>query len=133
MFTLVACWVKAAFLQGENIAMANGTCVWKGASGTNYTFQILPRHPNINAGQFGNYIYAKKNASGYWVPVYIGQGDLSVRCSESHHQLECIDSKGATHIHMHLNSTEADRLNEEKDLLSNYANAYSPNGCNLKK
>jgi hypothetical protein len=109
------------------------TCTWTGASGQNYTYYIHPRHPNINAGQMGNYIYAKKNAAGRWVPVYIGQGDLSVRSTRDHHRIECIDKKGATNIHMHLNSRETDRLAEERDLLGRYTNAYAPEGCNVKK
>jgi hypothetical protein len=108
------------------------TCTWTGASGKNYTYYIWPRHPNIDAGQMGNYIYAKKNSEGRWVPVYIGQGDLSVRSTKDHHRTECIDKKGATHIHMHLNSREPDRLSEERDLLERYTNAYAPNGCNAR-
>lgn len=37
------------------------TCVWIGKSGTKYNHYIYPRHPNLNEGQDGNYIYAKKN------------------------------------------------------------------------
>jgi hypothetical protein len=111
---------------------AQETCTWIGASGTKYTYYIHPRHPQINPDQLGNYIYAKKNGDGLWMPVYIGEGDLSVRCSTSHHQHTCIDSKGATHVHMHLNPNEANRLAEETDLLKRYLNAYAPGGCNVK-
>jgi hypothetical protein len=108
------------------------TCVWNGASGTNYTYYVWPRHPNIDPNQFGNYIYSKKNAQGLWVPIYIGQGDLSVRCTNSHHQQDCINLKGATHVHLHLNAQERDRLAEERDLLARYTNAYASEGCNVK-
>ena len=33
---------------------------WIGKSGTRYSYYVYPRHPNINQGQDGNYIYAKK-------------------------------------------------------------------------
>ncbi len=108
------------------------TCDWQGASGKMYTYYIWPRHPNINANQMGNYIYATTNAQGQWVPVYVGEGDLSVRCTKSHHQQQCINSKGATHVHLHLNATEAGRRAEEQDLLARYTNAYAPTGCNMK-
>ena len=72
--------------------MANQeTCAWIGKSGTRYTYYIYPRHPNINEGQDGNYIYSKKNQEGRWVPVYIGQGDLSKRATGDHHRIKCIE------------------------------------------
>ena len=111
----------------------HATCTWNGASGKQYTYYIWPRHPNINAGELGNYIYSKKNNLGQWVPVYIGQGDLSVRCTKSHHQIQCIDRAGATNVHVHLNAREQDRIAEEQDLLRRYTNAYAPSGCNIKK
>lgn len=111
----------------------NPICVWTGASGKNYNYYIHPRHPNINQNQLGNYIYARLNSENQWVPVYVGQGDLSVRCTANHHQVDCIDSKRATHVHMHLNGREGDRLAEESDLLRRYSMAYAPNGCNVKR
>jgi len=64
--------------------------------------------------------------------IYIGQGDLKDRV-ENHHQAACIERKGATHIHVHLNGRHADWVAEEQDLLANYSNAYQPTGCNEKK
>jgi hypothetical protein len=106
-------------------------CTWTGATGADYVYFVHPRHPNINAGQDGNYIYARKNSEGLWVPVYIGEGDLSARATGDHHRLKCIDSKAATYVHMHLNSQKAVRLAEEKDLLARYTNALAPSGCNI--
>jgi hypothetical protein len=108
------------------------TCTWTGLSGNDYKYYVWPRHPNVKDGQMGNYICAKKNSEDRWVPVYIGQGDLSVRSTNNHHRIECIDAKGATHIHMHINEREVDRLSEERDLLGRYTNAYTPSGCNVK-
>ena len=70
------------------------TCNWTGASGKNYIFYVWPRHPDIKSGQMGNYIYTKLNSEGRWVPIYVGQGDLSVRSTSDHHRIECIDKKG---------------------------------------
>lgn len=112
--------------------MANPTCKWIGASGAEYLYYIHPRDEDITAGQMGNYIYSKENAEGKWVPIYIGEGDLCDRCNDSHHQISCIDGKGATHVHMHLNDDESSRNAEESDLLARYTNAYTPDGCNVK-
>jgi hypothetical protein len=109
------------------------TVEWPGRSGKNYTYYIYGRHPKIEPKQDGNYIYARINNKNEWVPVYIGQGDLGVRCTKSHHQVQCIDSKLATHVHLHLNKTEVARLAEERDLLANFPDAYDPSGCNVRK
>ncbi len=108
------------------------TCKWIGGSGTPYKFYIWELPATFNENQNGNYIYSKQNSEGKWVPVYIGQGDLKNR-SENHHKANCIRLKGATHIHVHLNSGEADRILEERDLLVRYTNAYAPSGCNEKE
>ncbi|WP_157095452.1 hypothetical protein [Bradyrhizobium sp. AT1] len=107
------------------------TCQWIGSSGQKYLYYVYPRGPSINAGQDGNYIYAKKNAAGYWVPIYIGEGDLSKRASTDHHRSQCIDLKGATHVHLRLNPSKDARRAEEQDLLKNYKNALTPHGCNI--
>ena len=95
----------------------NEICRWTGASGTFYTYYIRPRGTELAPNQMGNYIYAKKNSDGEWIPVHISQGDLSVH---SPHQ-ELLDSRGATHVHMHLNFPDEARLAEERDLLARYS------------
>jgi hypothetical protein len=105
---------------------------WTGVSGKQYVYYVYQRHPVIDPDQLGNYIYAKKNQNGAWVPIYIGQGDLSARCTKNHHQIECINAKGATHVHLRLNAVERDRRAEESDLLGHFTNAYAPGGCNVK-
>lgn len=107
------------------------TCTWTGESGAKYKYYIWELPTSIDDNQVGNYIYSKKNSSGKWVPIYIGQGDLSDRVNpDNHHQELCIKKEGATHIHMHLNENKSDREAEEEDLLANYTNALKPNGCN---
>jgi hypothetical protein len=108
------------------------TATWTGASGTKYTYYVWPRHPDIKAGQVGNYIYAK-SVGGRYQAVYIGQGDLSVRATSDHHRTDCIDTKGATSVHVHINTVEKDRLAEERDLRATNENAYTPTGCNVKR
>jgi hypothetical protein len=108
------------------------SCNWLGASGTSYRYFIHALPASFNANQPGNYIFAKVNSDKKWEPIYIGQGDLGDRVSDNHHKWACIQSKGATHIHVHTTSSENVRTAEEKDLLANYTNAYAPSGCNEK-
>ena len=110
----------------------NQTCVWQGAFGRDYTYYIFPRGTKIVSGKCGNYIYARLSADNRWIPVHIGEGDLSVRCSNNHHQQQCLNIKGATHVHMHLNGDHQARWKEEADLLSRFTNSYAPSGCNIK-
>lgn len=105
------------------------TCDWIGRSGTRYRYWTYPLPVRFTAGQIGNYIYAKKNLAGQWVPVYVGQGDLDSRAN-NHHQGLCIRQKGATHFHCNKNESEIKRRAEERDLLGNYTQAYQPVGCN---
>ena len=108
-------------------------CDWIGASGTSYTYDIHQLLVSFNDDQLGNYIYSKLNANNRWVPIYIGEGDLGDRISDSHQQALCIEDKGATHVHVHLNSSKEATTAEEEDLLARYTNAYKPTGCNVKR
>lgn len=110
--------------------MATQTCTWTGTSGTDYIYHVHPRGTSVTVGQDGNYVYAKI-VDGKWTPIYFGEGDLSNRAGKNHHRSSCIDSKGATHVHMHLNSDEKKRKAEETDLLARYKNALVPHGCNI--
>lgn len=92
------------------------TCTWPGKSGKKYNYHVYPIGTNFVA-QPGNYIFAKKNAKGYWVPVYIGQTDNLQRRLSNHNEAACVRRNGGTHVHAHLNVIERDRLAEEKDLI----------------
>jgi hypothetical protein len=109
------------------------TCNWIGASGASYKYFIYELPITFNPNQSGNYVFTKLNAENRWYPIYIGQGDLRDRVGNNHHKWACIQSKGATHVHVHLNNSEQDRLVEEQDLLARYTNAYKPYGCNEKE
>lgn len=106
------------------------TCAWIGASGVQYTYYIHELPVSFQEA-YGNYIYSKLNNENRWVPIYIGEGDLSDRVSTAHHRTTCIERKGATHVHVHTTGSKADGQAEEKDLLGNYGNAYEPYGCNV--
>jgi len=108
------------------------SCVWAGHSGKTYSYIVHKLPISFTENQDGNYIYCKL-VENEWLPIYIGQGDLAGRISDNHHKAKCIANKGATHVHEHLNSKETDRLNEEKDILANYGQAFEPTGCNDKE
>jgi len=104
---------------------------WPGSSGTPYIYYVYRLPHSFPEGQEGNYIFTKV-VNNAWRPIYIGQGDLGDRISTNHHKWECIEEKGATHVHAHLNENESNREAEEDDLLNNFAHAYQPDGCNEK-
>ncbi len=105
------------------------TCTWTGASGRKYVYDVYRRHHKI-APQAGNFIYAKMDEHNRWVPIYIGEGDLTQRAAVEQNNVACIDAKGATHVHLHANFDKEGRLAEERDLLNNFPQARIPDGCN---
>lgn len=108
------------------------TCTWTGASGKQYIYEIYARHPTLPPNEPGSYIYAKRDEHRRWVPVYIGEGNLTQRAAPDWRGAQCIDEKGATHVHLHVNYDRDDRLAEVKDLLENFSQAQVPDGCNEK-
>lgn len=109
------------------------TCAWTGASGKKYIYEIHTRHPKLIPNEPGNYIYAKRDEHRRWVPIYIGEGNLTQRAGTDPRAVECIDAKGATHVHVRVNSDRDKRFAEVRDLLENFPQAYSPDGCTEKK
>ncbi len=67
------------------------------------------------------------------MPIYIGQGNLTQRAAIDPRCVECIDAKGATYVHLPVDSDRDDRLAEETDLLDNFPQACIPDGCNEKQ
>ena len=106
------------------------TCTWTGASGKKYIYEIYTRHPKLPPNEPGNFIYAKMDEHKRWLPVYIGEGNLTQRAGPDPRGVECIDAKGATHVHVHVNYEREERFAEVKDLLENFPQAYAPDGCN---
>jgi len=102
---------------------------WKGISGAEYTYKVFPKNSTFEPNQDGNYIFAKQTFTG-WEAVYIGQGDLKTRTQDETH-LNCANSKGFTHYHVHLNKSEAERKYEEEDMIKGNPECLSQNGgCN---
>lgn len=103
---------------------------WHGASGKEYGYWSKELPYSCKPGQNGNYIFTK-NVGDVWFPIYIGQGDINERVNDPDHY-DCATDKGATHVHIHLNSSKAARIDEEQDLLNEHTLAYAPVGCNEK-
>jgi len=51
------------------------------------------------------------------------------RAAMERDRASCIEAKGAIHVHLHVNFDKEDRLGEEQEL-SNFPQAYTPDGCN---
>ena len=98
------------------------TCIWTGASGTNYKYWVYPIGRSLKP-EGGNYVFCKRSPDVRWVPVYFGKtANLSERFGD-HHAMQCIERNGATHIHARLNSRVQARLDEETDLRASYRTA----------
>jgi hypothetical protein len=104
------------------------TCTWTGASGRKYVYQIYARHPELPPNEPGNYIYAKMDQHRRWVPICIGEGNLTQRAKTDPDCIDYIDAQGATHVHVHVNFTKEDRFAEVKDLLDNFPEVRVPAG-----
>jgi predicted GIY-YIG superfamily endonuclease len=97
------------------------TCNWPGTSGKTYSYHIYPFGTGLRA-EAGNYIYAKQNQQGLWVPLYIGETDDLDHRVATHEKRECVRRNGVTHIHAHLTPGDRSiRLNEETDIRNNFA------------
>lgn len=101
------------------MATTSTKCNWAGKSGKTYEYYVYPIGSNFKE-ESGNYIFCKLNAAGQWAPQYIGQTNNLNQRLGAHEKEACAKRNGATHIHARLNSTEAARLAEEKDLIQHY-------------
>ncbi len=102
---------------------------WHGTSGRSYEYHIYDISFDPESNQDGNYIFAKQIPNG-WEAVYVGEGDLKDRKDAARGGESCVDRKGATHFHCHLNANAGDRKTEEADVLDGNPEAYAPTGCN---
>jgi hypothetical protein len=103
-----------------NITQIDRLIDWQGNSGKSYEYSIFP----ISEKQFprkpGNYIFAQEMESGIFKPLYIAHS------IQLQHEIEFIKSNiilkqlGLTHIHLHINWSDTDRLLEVKDLISEW-------------
>jgi hypothetical protein len=89
---------------------------WDGKSGKEYRYWIFKIGTKFSKSP-GNYVIAKEVKPNEWSPVYIGQTDDLSEQFKDHKNMECIQHRGGTHIHMHTSTNDEDtRLAEEKDL-----------------
>ena len=95
------------------------TCIWTGASGKEYEYEIFPIRANWT-DKPGNYIFAASISPGKWQALYIGETISFIDELPYHDELSCIQSNGATHVHARIVQDSQARLAEEKDLLANY-------------
>ena len=103
---------------------------WEGASGETYGYGVYTLPFSHAPSMKGNYIFAKFIHDS-WHAVYIGQGNIDERINDAIHY-KCAIRKGATHVHVHTNSKEYDRVKEVNDLLNNHHESHEPTGCNVK-
>ncbi len=90
-----------------------------GASGTQYEFEVYPWGTKFKP-LGGVYLVLRKELTGRYTILYIGQtGDLSERF-ENHHRAGCFTRYGRTHIAIRLEGSEQRRFDIETDLIQNY-------------
>lgn len=102
---------------------------WLGASGTIYSYFVYPIHERPPTNDKGNYIFAKRRPLGGWDAVYVGQGELRNRYDAAIRE-KCVNRKGATHYHRHMNPIDVRREAEEADIIDGHPECRAPDGCN---
>ena len=110
---------------------SHGKIKWKGISVKEYTYEIFSKSSTFSPDQEGNYIFAKQTITG-WDAVYIGQGDLATRTQDKAH-LDCVNNKGFSHYHVHINNSEIDRKHEEEDMIEGNLECLSENGGDVTR
>ncbi len=93
------------------------TVTWLGQSGTSYNYDVYEPAGVWNPVP-GNYIFARQEADGTWVALYIGQTSSFRDRFSSHERWPCATRHGATHVHARVNTKGAVRRAEEADLLA---------------
>ena len=101
---------------------------WRGSSGDLYDYQVLALGTPVRE-VLGTYIFARRNATGCWDAVYVGQGRLTTDLN-SHFLGREIRARAATHVHFHENAFETARRIEVADIMDGNPEAYTPEGCN---
>lgn len=99
---------------------------WPGQSGQEYPYQIYSIDTTFRPLP-GNYIYARQDENGNWIPVYVAQTRDMHQRLEGHEKLQEAREAGATHIHVHFSQTgQAARCSEEHDLIERWAPQCNP-------
>lgn len=99
----------------------------KGASGTQYEFEVYPWGTVFNAvGAVYAVLRENPPQQNYFI-LYIGKTESLKDRFVDHHKQDCFDRNGKTHVGVKVVSTEVERTKIETDLLSNYSTS-----CNEK-
>ena len=99
---------------------ALGTIKWPGISGRSYTYWIYPIGTQFNSAPI-NYVFAKETEPNMYEAIYVGETSDASERSSDHHKMPCIKRHGATHIHVHRGSDDADtRRAEESDIIARW-------------
>jgi hypothetical protein len=91
---------------------------WRGASGKEYAYGVHPIGSLLDDVS-GNFVCARLEDTGEWVPVYVGQASRLRRWLRSAKERWCIRVGRATHIHVRINHRDmAVRQAEVDDLVA---------------
>ena len=100
------------------IATDVSTVTVTGSSGAQYSFKVYPWDTQFKAVG-AVYLVLRKGNPNFDL-LYVGQTeDLSSRFDD-HHKQPCFDRKGRTHIAILVESSEAQQLRIESDLVTKY-------------
>lgn len=97
------------------------TFYWVGKSEERYKYYVyeIPVFL-VKGGWQGNYIFSRK-AGDNFEPIFIGEGSVGYLSSLMYHpDAEEIEKRGATHVHVHVNSCDTMREREHIDLYEKY-------------
>ena len=102
-----------------NATVNQQTITLTGASGAQYSFNLYSKSLYWKSVP-GVYIILRKNISGKYDPIYVGETeDLGDRIP-NHHKLRCFERNGWTHLGFHYEDNSSRRLYIENDILQNY-------------
>jgi hypothetical protein len=98
--------------------MSTPGVTWRGASGKEYAYWVYPIQSLLDDVP-GNFVCARLEDTGEWVPVYVGQTSRLRRCLRSAEERWCVRVGRATHIHVRIDHRdEAIRQAEVDDLVA---------------
>jgi hypothetical protein len=109
----------AIIVQSENLI------TWQGYSDKEYAYAIYPVTENHFLNFPGSFIFTHINEDDTFLPLYVAHTLHLQHTISSIKKLEMFRQHGLSHIHIHVNWSDSDRLAEVKDLI----HAWNP-PCN---
>lgn len=94
-----------------------GTTSLKGASGTEYTFNVYTKNTLVNDFIPGVYCLARGAQGGDETAVYIGESDNIFRHLANHEKRACFEDQGYDAIGIHRTASAETRQAVERDLI----------------